>query len=96
MLVTGFDDRFFYEQVMDVVKALLVGVPESKFEITYVPHPENSCDQDPDKFDILVDDASDFHPAPQLMYKWSFNRKTDDYREFLHRIVDDLTEVWYI
>ena len=97
MLVTDFNDsRFFYEAVMDVIKSLLACVPESKIEITYVPYPESSCDQNPDKFDILIEDKSDWLAAPELLYKWSFDKKWDDYREFLHQIVNDLTEVWYI
>lgn len=96
MLVVDFDDRFFYQTVMEVVKSLLVFVPGSKAQIEYVPHPKNSVDQDPDEFDILVYDASEWLATSQLVYKWSFNRKTDDYREFLHQIVDDLTEVWYV
>ena len=96
MLVTEFDDRFFYQTVMEVVKSLLVCVPGSKIEITYVPYRESSCDQDPDKFDILVGDKSDWLAAPELMYKWSFDRQTMKHSDFLKQIVSSMTEVWDI
>ncbi len=81
--------KFFHEVAEDVIKAMIVDFADD-FEVKYVPHRENNLDQDPDVFDLMLIDTD----RDQVLYKYSFNGKTDSIIALLHQIVDDMTIGW--
>lgn len=84
-------NEFFHQTVEAMIASLLVSASgEDIYDISYIPYPESNLDQDPDKFDVVVEDIT----YKQILYKFSFDRKIDSYADFLKKIVEQMTEGW--